>query len=78
MHNRQVFIDTLTACGRYDRHGDDQSFAMDSDETPSQDVSPEIYDLVAKLLVELVTPDIIYNAIVPWPEEDFMRITVER
>ena len=32
---------------------------------------------VALLLIELIAPDVMYNGI-PWPEEDFMKVTVER
>ena len=81
VHNRQIFIDTLTACGRHDHRSNDSNsaaVAMDTDERPGRDLSPEMYEVVAILMVELVTPDVIYNAIVPWPEEEFMKITVER
>ncbi len=33
--------------------------------------------MVALLLIELVSPDVMYNGI-QWPEEDFMKVTVER
>uniref|UniRef100_A0A1B6D092 Integrator complex subunit 5 n=1 Tax=Clastoptera arizonana TaxID=38151 RepID=A0A1B6D092_9HEMI len=32
---------------------------------------------VALLLVELISPDVMYNGL-PWPEEDFCKVTVER
>ena len=32
---------------------------------------------LALILVEVVSPDIMYNAL-PWPEEDFLKMTVER
>ena len=32
---------------------------------------------IGLLLIELVAPDVIYNG-TPWPEEDFMKVTVER
>jgi len=32
---------------------------------------------LALMLVEVVSPDIMYNGL-PWPEEDFMKVTVER
>lgn len=47
-------------------------------EIGSQPVSAEVTEVLAKLMVEMVSPDVIYNAIVPWPEEEFMKITVER
>lgn len=33
--------------------------------------------LVSLLLVELISPDVMYNGL-PWPEEDFTKVTVER
>ena len=32
---------------------------------------------IGLLLIELVAPDVIYNG-TPWPEEEFMKVTVER
>ena len=32
---------------------------------------------IGLLLIELVAPDVIYNG-TPWPEEDFMKVTIER
>lgn len=32
---------------------------------------------ISLLLVELVTPDVMYNGL-PWPDEDFSKITMER
>lgn len=32
---------------------------------------------VSLLMVELISPDVMYNGL-PWPEEDFCKVTVER
>ena len=40
-------------------------------------IDPPVGRALALLLVELVAPDVMYNGI-PWPEEDFMKVTVER
>ena len=32
---------------------------------------------LALLLVEMVSPDIMYNGL-PWPEEEFIKVTIER
>lgn len=37
----------------------------------------EVARNLALVLLELVSPDVIYNS-VNWPDEDFMRNTVER
>ena len=42
-----------------------------------QQVTPAVAREVALRLIELVAPDVMYNGI-PWPEEDFMKATVER
>lgn len=40
-------------------------------------VSLEATIQVALLLVELISPDVMYNGL-PWPEEDFCKVTIER
>uniref|UniRef100_A0A182P578 Integrator complex subunit 5 C-terminal domain-containing protein n=1 Tax=Anopheles epiroticus TaxID=199890 RepID=A0A182P578_9DIPT len=35
------------------------------------------FSYVSLLLVEMVSPDVMYNGL-PWPEEDFIRVTMER
>ena len=37
----------------------------------------ETYKNLACMVVELVVPDVMYNGL-PWPEEDFTRVTIER
>ncbi|XP_041787994.1 integrator complex subunit 5 [Anopheles merus] len=35
------------------------------------------FSYVSLLLVEMISPDVMYNGL-PWPEEDFIRVTMER
>ena len=32
---------------------------------------------LALMMVEIISPDIMYNGL-PWPEEEFMKVTIER
>ncbi|XP_045475302.1 integrator complex subunit 5 [Harmonia axyridis] len=41
------------------------------------DLSLDSVTLVSLLLVQFVSPDVMYNGL-PWPEEDFSKVTVER
>ncbi|XP_044754363.1 integrator complex subunit 5 [Coccinella septempunctata] len=41
------------------------------------DLSLESVTLVSLLLVQFVSPDVMYNGL-PWPEEEFSKVTVER
>lgn len=43
----------------------------------SNSVDTDALNLVSLLLVELISPDVMYNGL-PWPDEDFTRVTVER
>ena len=40
-------------------------------------MTPDIARDFSLILLELVMPDIMYNGM-PWPEEDFMKVTMER
>ena len=55
--------------------------SMDADSSVSsaegKKMSAELAKYLAISVIELVTPDIMYNGI-PWPEEEFMKVTVER
>ena len=42
-----------------------------------QQVTADTAKTLAVLLVEMVTPDVMYNTIL-WPEEEFLKVTVER
>lgn len=41
------------------------------------DVSLESVTLVSLLLVQFVSPDVMYNGL-PWPDEEFAKVTIER
>ncbi len=41
------------------------------------DASKEACKQLALLLVEVVSPDVMYNGL-PWPDEDFIKVTIER
>lgn len=41
------------------------------------DASKESCKQLALLLVEVVSPDVMYNGL-PWPDEDFVKVTIER
>lgn len=43
----------------------------------TRDESKEACKQLALLLVEIFSPDVMYNGL-PWPEEEFMKVTVER
>lgn len=40
-------------------------------------ISDDVGRRIADIMVELVSPDVMYNGIA-WPEEEFIRATVER
>lgn len=40
-------------------------------------VDTDALNIVSLLLVELISPDVMYNGL-PWPDEDFTKVTVER
>ncbi|XP_046389337.1 integrator complex subunit 5 [Ischnura elegans] len=40
-------------------------------------VSLDAISMVSLLLVEIVSPDVMYNGL-PWPEEEFCKVTIER
>ena len=76
MYNRQALVITLSSCACCD--GSHDSMEMDSSlMTGGRKISAEVAKYMAVLLIEQVTPDIMYNGI-PWPEEEFMKVTVER
>ena len=41
------------------------------------DASKEASKQLALLLVEVVSPDVMYNGL-PWPDDDFIKVTIER
>ena len=80
--NKQTLQDALCACGYYQQQTN-LTASMDTNSPPAPmaknitSVSEHVARGLAFLLVEQVSPDVMYNSVV-WPEEDFMRVTVER
>lgn len=64
-HNRMTYIQILNKAASVHEDGS-------CDGIPS-----EIAHFMSLLLVELICPDVMYNGI-QWPDEDYMKITVER
>lgn len=58
---KEHFLDAISACC-YD---------------PERAVVTEAFTTVSLLLVEFVSPDVMYNGL-PWPEEEFQKVTIER
>ncbi|KAK5644511.1 hypothetical protein RI129_005811 [Pyrocoelia pectoralis] len=48
-----------------------------TDDNKSIDVSVDSLTSVSLLLVQFVSPDVMYNGL-PWPEEEFCKVTIER
>lgn len=48
-----------------------------SNENKYTDLSLDSMTLVSLLLVQFVSPDVMYNGL-PWPEEEFSKVTIER
>jgi integrator complex subunit 5 len=44
-----------------------------SEQSPTQPVSLDAMTTVSLLLVELISPDVMYNGL-PWPEEEFCKV----
>ncbi|XP_032683314.1 integrator complex subunit 5 isoform X1 [Odontomachus brunneus] len=62
--NKILLIDVIKAC----------CSNQDSDRYP---VNLDALMMVSLLLVELVSPDVMYNGL-PWPDEEFTKVTIER
>jgi len=80
MHNRQLLLEALwiSSCHRLSS----RPLATTVDSVRGSDdadrrLSAEVAKHLAQTLVELVTPDVMYNDI-PWPDEDFVHVTIER
>ncbi|XP_073987068.1 integrator complex subunit 5 omd [Rhodnius prolixus] len=61
IHNKELLLSVLEACCTCET---------------SQGTLDSVIS-IALLLVELISPDVMYNGL-PWPEEDFCKVTVER
>ncbi|XP_064616946.1 integrator complex subunit 5-like [Liolophura sinensis] len=70
---------SIVSVSHYHGSGDAVSMETDSGEvnTRGSGPSPTLSRKIAGMLVHLVTPDVLYNSIA-WPEEDFLRATIER
>lgn len=79
-HNRQLLLEALWTCScrrLLNRAAVDNAVPS----TPSLDTErrfpAEVAKHLAQMLVELVTPDVMFNDIT-WPEEEFIKVTIER
>jgi len=78
MHNRQLLIEALWTCSC--RRASDRAIdaaSRDASGDGDQCLSAEVARHLAQSLVELVTPDVMYNDI-PWPDEEFVHVSIER
>ncbi|XP_031350418.1 integrator complex subunit 5 isoform X1 [Photinus pyralis] len=66
--NTEQFLRTLKACC---------TVPVGDDDTAGVDVSVDSLTSVSLLLVQFVSPDVMYNGL-PWPEEEFCKVTIER
>ncbi|KAL0106307.1 hypothetical protein PUN28_016197 [Cardiocondyla obscurior] len=62
--NKTLLIDVIKAC----------CSNQESDRYP---INLDALTMVSLLLVELVSPDVMYNGL-PWPDEEFTKVTIER
>ncbi|KAJ9588448.1 hypothetical protein L9F63_018181 [Diploptera punctata] len=69
MQSTQLLIDAIKACCSIDIPNHEHSLV--------QPLSLDAITTVSLLLVELISPDVMYNGL-PWPEEEFCKVTVER
>ncbi|KFM71965.1 Integrator complex subunit 5, partial [Stegodyphus mimosarum] len=71
MLNKQVILDVIQACCK-------ASWRFPLDEISNSNISliPGM-KIVALLMVELISPDVMFNGL-PWPDEDYLKVTVER
>jgi len=82
MHNRQLLLEALStaSCRRVPSHSTaatDTIHGLSVADGGDRWLSAEVAKHLAQTLVELVTPDVMYNDI-PWPDEDFVHVTIER
>lgn len=67
--NKQLLLEAITACCALPWRND----------RPSPTRTPPIagMKIVALLLVEMISSDVMFNGL-PWPDEDFLKVTIER
>lgn len=77
--NLNLFISSLLNICMAIQNGGDNGGGKGhhTDQGRSLQVSSEAMRKVALLLVEIVSPDVMFNGL-PWPEEDFSKVQVER
>ncbi|KAK2189102.1 hypothetical protein NP493_115g08009 [Ridgeia piscesae] len=78
--NRHIFLNAFAACTHETHTRKSSSTIEDDDPAVVNTVShmtPKLARILALLMIELVSPDVMYNGI-PWPEEEFMKVTIER
>ncbi|XP_054715495.1 integrator complex subunit 5-like [Uloborus diversus] len=70
--NKQVILDAIQVCCR-------QSWRFPLDDVSNLNNHSLIpgMKIVALLMVEIVSPDVMFNGL-PWPDEDYLKVTVER
>ncbi|XP_071036547.1 integrator complex subunit 5 [Parasteatoda tepidariorum] len=68
--NKQVALDVIQSCCK-------ASWRFPLDEQPQERNLIPGMKIVALLMVELVSPDVMFNGL-PWPDEDYLKVTVER
>ncbi|CAH0555830.1 unnamed protein product [Brassicogethes aeneus] len=66
-HNIYQLINVLKAC----------CSAQANEENKFNDLSLDSMTLLSLLLVQFVSPDVMYNGL-PWPDEEFSKVTIER
>lgn len=62
--NKMLLIDVIKAC-------------CSNQELDRYPINLDALTMVSLLLVELVSPDVMYNGL-PWPDEEFTKVTIER
>ncbi|XP_069120310.1 integrator complex subunit 5-like [Argopecten irradians] len=84
--NKRCLLDILHTCSRHNSDNNvDVTMETDTVQShPFRDkvrpltLSDDLCRMIGSLITELTTPDVLYNNIRFWPEEDSLRFTVER
>ena len=75
--NQQMYMEVLSICSCHRNNLNHSTAEKETTSKEEKKLSSHIAKFLALQVIELVTPDVMYNGI-PWPEEDFSKITVER
>lgn len=72
LFNKQIVLDVIACCCR-------PSWRFPLDEPSNSNPQSLIpgMKIVALLMVELISPDVMFNGL-PWPDEEFLKVTIER